>query len=247
MESFKLDVLVVEDNLSFALELSMMLEDIGYNVIGHVDNAAEALELILSKMPDIILMDHDIKGEMTGIELGNKIRHLDIPILYITSFGNEEHYEEAKKSNMIGYLVKPIQKYSLRSALELSMQNALLRSSDKDENEEQFLLKEHVFVKKKGVYHKVPIASIAYVSSNDNYSEITTDKGQTFVVRYPLSKMEEMLPSNDFMRIHRQYIICMQKIESVNLQDGVLMMLGKEIPISRPNRKLLSERLKMWS
>ncbi|RMD98814.1 MAG: DNA-binding response regulator [Bacteroidetes bacterium] len=247
MESFKLDVLVVEDNLSFALELSMMLEDIGYNVIGHVDNAAEALELILSKMPDIILMDHDIKGEMTGIELGNKIRHLDIPILYITSFGNEEHYEEAKKSNMIGYLVKPIQKYSLRSALELSMQNALLRSSDKDENEEQFLLKEHVFVKKKGVYHKVPIASIAYVSSNDNYSEITTDKGQTFVVRFPLSKMEEMLPSNDFMRIHRQYIICMQKIESVNLQDGVLMMLGKEIPISRPNRKLLSERLKMWS
>ncbi|MAT55994.1 MAG: hypothetical protein CMN32_16085 [Saprospirales bacterium] len=247
MESFKLDVLVVEDNLSFALELSMMLEDIGYNVIGQVDNAAEALELIFSKMPDIILMDHDIKGEMTGIELGNKIRHLDIPILYITSFGNEEHYEEAKKSNMIGYLVKPIQKYSLRSALELSMQNALLRSSDKDENEEQFLLKEHVFVKKKGVYHKVPIASIAYVSSNDNYSEITTDKGQTFVVRFPLSKMEEMLPSNDFMRIHRQYIICMQKIDSVNLQDGVLMMLGEQIPISRPNRKLLSERLNMWS
>ena len=242
-----MDVLVVEDNLSFALELSMMLEDIGYNVIGQVDNAAEALELIFSKMPDIILMDHDIKGEMTGIELGNKIRHLDIPILYITSFGNEEHYEEAKKSNMIGYLVKPIQKYSLRSALELSMQNALLRSSDKDENEEQFLLKEHVFVKKKGVYHKVPIASIAYVSSNDNYSEITTDKGQTFVVRFPLSKMEEMLPSNDFMRIHRQYIICMQKIDSVNLQDGVLMMLGEQIPISRPNRKLLSERLNMWS
>ena len=127
------------------------------------------------------------------------------------------------------------------------MQNALLRSSDKDENEEQFLLKEHVFVKKKGVYHKVPIASIAYVSSNDNYSEITTDKGQTFVVRFPLSKMEEMLPSNDFMRIHRQYIICMQKIDSVNLQDGVLMMLGEQIPISRPNRKLLSERLNMWS
>ena len=100
MESFKLDVLVVEDNLSFALELSMMLEDIGYNVIGQVDNAAEALELIFSKMPDIILMDHDIKGEMTGIELGNKIRHLDIPILYITSFGNEEHYEEVCTKTM---------------------------------------------------------------------------------------------------------------------------------------------------
>ncbi len=72
MDTFKLDVLIVEDNLSFSLELAMLIEEIGYNVIGTADNAKDALSLIYDKKPGIILMDHEIKGDMTGIELGEK-------------------------------------------------------------------------------------------------------------------------------------------------------------------------------
>ena len=82
MESFKLDILIVEDNLSFSLELAILVNDIGYNVIGPVDNAKEALELIYGRKPDIILMDHEIKGDMMGIELGEKIQHLKNPALF---------------------------------------------------------------------------------------------------------------------------------------------------------------------
>ena len=109
------------DDLSFALELEMLVQEIGYQVAGVVDNSASALEIIYSERVDFILMDIEIKGRMTGLELGKKLRPIKIPILYITSFGNEAHYEEAQKSNIVGYLVKPIDKYTLRTAISLAV------------------------------------------------------------------------------------------------------------------------------
>ena len=121
MDELKLDVLIVEDNLSFALELEMLIQEIGYNIVGRVDNSDEALEIILNKQPDFILMDVDIKGNMTGIEIGDKIKHLDIPILFITSFGDDVHYQKAKQTLMVGYLVKPIDKFTLLTSIQLAM------------------------------------------------------------------------------------------------------------------------------
>lgn len=249
MESFKLDILIVEDNLSFSLELAILVNDIGYNVIGPVDNAKEALELIYGRKPDIILMDHEIKGDMMGIELGEKIQHLNIPILYITSFGDDEHYNRAKKSNMIGYLVKPIEKISLRTALELSVQNAYLKSKEtgqeKPATNNQFLSKECLFIKKNGTFHRLAIAAITYIMSNDNYSEIFTSDGGSFIARTPLSKLEEMLPAEDFMRTHRQYIIRLDKVDVIELYEGFIKIGGEKLPITRDKRRELSAMLKI--
>ena len=249
MEEFKLNILIVEDNLSFALELVMLIEEIGYNVIGPVDNAKDAEELIYSKRPDIILMDHEIKGDLMGIELGEKIRPLNIPILYITSFGDDSHYEKAKKSNMIGYLVKPIEKISLRTALELAVQNAHLKRNPTEKTPNravnQFLSKECLFVKKQGTYHKLEISKIAYVKSNDNYCEILSADGGKFIARIPMSEMEAILPSEAFMRIHRQYIARLDKIDVVDLQVGFLKILDVELPITREKRRELSEMLRV--
>lgn len=246
MEQFKLNVLIVEDNLSFALELEMQVEDIGYNVIGRVDNSAEALEIIMSDQPDIILMDVDIKGRLSGLEIGERIKHLNTPILYITSYGDEEHYAKAQESNMIGYLVKPIEKYSLKTALQLAFQNAhhIQPTANKEERDNHFLSKDYIFFKKKGAFFKVPIQSIAFVQSNNNYCETHTEDKEVFISRISISQMEEMLPSSDFMRTHRQYIVKLDKIDAVNFQDGTLKIIGKEIPVSRGKRSEIAEMIR---
>ncbi len=249
MEPFKLNVLIVEDNLSFALELAMLVEEIGYNVIGPVDNSAEALELILSKKPEVILMDHQLKGEMTGIELGEKIKHLHIPILYITSFGTDEHYSQAKKSNMVGYLVKPVEKITLYSALELTLQNAYLKQKDQRQTIspeiDHFLSNECLFIKKKGIFHKLAKSAIAYIGSDDNYVKIVTTDKEEFVTRTPLNKIEEMLPAKDFMRTHRQYIVGLDKIQAFDMNEGTLTVAGQKIPISRVKRREISDLIRM--
>ena len=246
MKPFKLNVLIVEDNLSFALELEMQVEDIGYHVIGRVDNSAEALEIILGEQPDIILMDIDIKGRLSGLEIGERIKHLNIPILFITSFGDEEHYAKAQESNMIGYLVKPIEKFSLKTALQLAFLNAhhIQPKETKEDVENHFLSKDYIFFKKKGAFYKVPIQSIAFVHSNNNYCETHTEEKEVFISRISISQMEEMLPSSDFMRTHRQYIVKLDKIDAVNFQDGILKIIGKEIPVSRGKRTEIAEMIR---
>ena len=250
MREFKLDVLIVEDNLSFSLELEMQLEEIGYHVIGRVDNSGEALDIIYSKEPDLILMDIDIKGHLTGVEIGTKIKHLNIPILYITSFGDDEHYAAAQASNMIGYLVKPIEKYTLKTTLQLMISNAFL--GDKAEpkinhKDTQFLANDHLYIKKKGVFHKVLIDSIAYVQSHDNYCETITIDGNIFVSRTTISSMEELLPAKNFIRSHRKFIVNLTKIDLINFQDSTIKIEQKELPISRAKRKELASRINMLS
>lgn len=243
MNTFQVNILIVEDNLSFALELQMLLEELNYNVIGRVDNSGEALDLIYSKNPDLILMDIDIKGNLTGLEIGKKIKHLNIPILFITSLSNSTHYEQAQASNMIGYLVKPVDKITLRTTLELAItrahQSKVSNVNEEESAAENFVSKNAFFFKKKGTYHKVKITQIAYIKSDDNYCLTTTLSGETFTTRITISKMEKLLPNNQFIRTHRQYIVQTEHIDSIDFQDSTLKIQQKEIPVSRTKRKEL--------
>ena len=124
MATFSLKILIVEDSPSFALELQMLLEELGYEVLATVDNSEEALRIIYNTQPDLILMDIGIKGAMSGIEIGDKIQDLQIPILYITAAKDREYYKAAQQSNMIGYMVKPVERISLKTAIQLSISKA---------------------------------------------------------------------------------------------------------------------------
>ena len=179
MDSFQINVLIVEDNLSFAIELEMLIKELNYGVAGRVASSGEAFDVIYSTPPDLILMDVDIKGNLTGLELGQKIKHLDIPIIYITSLKDEKHYKQAEGSNMVGYLVKPVDKITLRSTIELALnRNSKAQQGgsyqEVDGLSDNFISKDVFFFKKKGTYHKVKIGNIAFIRSDDNYCETTT-------------------------------------------------------------------------
>lgn len=253
-----LSILIVEDDLSFALELDMLVREIGYNVIGRIDNSAEALEAILSESPDLILMDIDIRGKLTGIEIAQKIKHLPIPILFITSFGQEEYYNQAKETNSIGFLVKPINKYSLQSALEMAIRSIGTKAVKQDneiqkeaipqaaspKEEDAFPLKEFLFFKKKNVFQKVKIADILYIEANGDYCVAHTESG-SFIASQRLTKMEEMLEQYPFLRVHRSYVVNLKSISSVEPNDNIIHLGDKQIPYSRSNRDALLEQIRM--
>lgn len=112
-----LRILIVENNLAGALKMQLQLEKNGHTVIGRPNNSSDALKSIQAVPPDLILMDTDLSGEKAGIGLAKQIRFLNIPILFTTLFGSEEEFNLTSQLNMIGYLVKPIDKFSLLSIL----------------------------------------------------------------------------------------------------------------------------------
>ena len=244
MTSADLSILIVEDDFSFSLELEMLVKNIGYTVLASVDNSAKALEYIFADQPDLILMDVDINGKLTGIELAEKIQNLDIPILFITSFKQSDIYHRAKQTNFIGYMVKPVEEYSLRSSIELAINNLSLKNNIPPTEVTAFPFKKDLFFKKKGVFKKIRIDQIHFIEAHGNYS-ITNTMDDKLTTSLSLSELEIILKDHYFMRVHRSYVINLQKITTLDIVNNKVWIGQQIVPISRANKMKLIEAVRL--
>ena len=90
-------VLLVEDDWIIAKEISYNLQDMGFEVAGCIDNAEEALKQIKIIQPDLIILDIDLAGEMTGIELATQLKKEgNIPFIFLTALADSQTVEKAK-------------------------------------------------------------------------------------------------------------------------------------------------------
>jgi PAS domain S-box-containing protein len=118
----KSSVLIAEDEGILAIELKKRLEKLGYKVLAVASSGEEAIELAARHKPDLILMDIVLKGEMDGIEAADKIRgFLNVPVIYLTAYSDEDTVKRAKLTEPFGYLVKPYNDKELQIALEVTL------------------------------------------------------------------------------------------------------------------------------
>jgi two-component system cell cycle sensor histidine kinase/response regulator CckA len=112
-------ILVVEDESLVAEELSMRLKQLGYDVGGVVDNAADAFAYVSVVRPDLALVDIHIKGPLTGIDIARRFRtEFDVPVIFLTAHADSATLKEATATEPFGYIVKPFDKRSLAATLE---------------------------------------------------------------------------------------------------------------------------------
>jgi len=234
----QLNLLIVEDSVSYSIELEQLATKIGYNVIGVTDNSADALDIIFSQQPDIVLMDINIKGRLSGIEIGKRIHHLDIPILYITSYDDKETYQEALSSNLVGYIVKPVDNKTLATSLKLLLNsNPKIQSIDGRAHIKQKQDDDFIFFMKNNVYQKVKIPNIEIIKSEDNYCSFTLEDGTNYLLRIKLNAVEDLLKDYSFIRCHRQYIVNKKKIRKVDVQVNSIQVGNNDIPFSRSKKQ----------
>jgi CheY-like chemotaxis protein len=111
-------VLLVEDDEIIAFLHKHFLEKCGYETIETVDNGLDAIEDVRKLLPDAVLMDIRINGELDGIETATKIREFsDAPIIFLTGNSDDGTLERAKLTARSGYLIKPIRQEELCEAI----------------------------------------------------------------------------------------------------------------------------------
>ncbi|UTB31985.1 MAG: response regulator [Methanobacterium sp. ERen5] len=129
----KTNILVVEDENILALGLKKKLENLGYAVTGMADSGEETFRQIEANVPDLILMDIVIKGEMDGIETAAKLKKsYSIPVIYLTAYADDEILKRAARTEPYGYILKPYKEKELKANIEM----AIYRK--KSENDETF-------------------------------------------------------------------------------------------------------------
>lgn len=112
-------MLIVEDEQLVSHLLENYVKESGCcSVVGSVDNGDDALKIVQECNPDVVLMDVRIEGEKDGIETANLIsKNNKIPIIYTSGNSDEKTMERARKTNMLDFLVKPINKEQLMRLL----------------------------------------------------------------------------------------------------------------------------------
>jgi signal transduction histidine kinase len=115
-------ILIVEDESIIAMTLRHTLEDLGYEVIDAVSSGDAAIQAVSRGGVDLILMDINIDGDIDGIETATKIRQQhNIPIIYLTSYADDETIARAEKTGSFGYIIKPFKGREVRAAIQIAL------------------------------------------------------------------------------------------------------------------------------
>ena len=118
-------ILVVEDDPLAADDLSVQLEQLGYEVAGTAATGDQAVQMARREQPGLVLMDVFLSGSMDGIEAAAEIqRSLQIPVVYLSAYSGEETLERAKITEPLGYILKPYTQRELHAVLSMAFYKA---------------------------------------------------------------------------------------------------------------------------
>lgn len=119
MDAFR--ILLVEDDALEAMDIKRTLESFGYSVPDVTSRGEDAIKKASELMPDLVLMDIILKGDINGIEAAKEIKKLKIPIIYLTAHSDEVTVQRTKLTDPYGYLIKPYDSIELKYAIELAI------------------------------------------------------------------------------------------------------------------------------
>lgn len=115
-------ILIVEDEALIATEIEFALRRLGYGVAGKARNGDKALDLMANCRPDLALLDIDIQGTLSGIDLARVIRRkYNYPFVFLTAFSDRATLDSLKDTMPYGYIVKPFNRGELLSTIELAL------------------------------------------------------------------------------------------------------------------------------
>lgn len=115
-------IMIVEDETIVALDIKGRLNMLGYEVVAHATNGADALRLAGEHKPDLILMDIMIDGDMDGIATAQAIQKtLFVPVVYLTAYADDDTLSRAKTTGPFGYIIKPFEDRELKLTIEMAL------------------------------------------------------------------------------------------------------------------------------
>jgi DNA-binding LytR/AlgR family response regulator len=226
--------LIVDDNDMSRLTLHQLALQTGsLQVNGECKDAMEAHRNITANPPDLVFLDIEMPG-MTGIEL---LKILPKKTLVILTTSKKQYAAEAFTLNVVDYLVKPVTLPRLMQAVE-KVRDILLRNDSEVKTVED----NYLFIKDNSVLKKIKVEDILWIEAMGDYIKIRT-QNQWHIVHTTLKAVEEKINSPRLMRIHRSYIISLDKIDSI--EDGVVNIFNTPIPVAESYRSKLIQKIKL--
>jgi DNA-binding LytR/AlgR family response regulator len=232
----KVQCLIVDDEPVAREILENHLARIGaLNVVGSCKNAIEAFNYINSENIDLIFLDINMP-EITGLSFARSINK-NIKIIFTTAY--REYAVDGFNLQAVDYLLKPISFERLLQSIDKYL-GENMRTQLPQETEIVQEKHDCFFVRSDRKMIKIPFNEILFIESLADYIKIHLLE-KAVVTRETISSIEAKLPKNNFIRVHRSFIVALSAIDSFT--NELVEIRKKQIPVSRSYRKTVLERL----
>lgn len=249
----KINVLVVEDESIVSKDIQNSLTKLGYCVVGAAPSGEKAIELAESLQPDVILMDIMLKGQMNGIEAADHIKNeFKIPVIFLTAYADSATLSKAKITEPYGYIIKPFKEIDIHTSIEMAIykhgkEQEVIKERDflhsLVENKEANTT-DSIFIKANSKLIKINKSNIYYIEALKDYVVIHT-KDTRYTIHSTMKDIEIKMGLDEFVRVHRSFIVRLDKIASIDFPNLYLEDEKKMIPIGGSYREELSNRINM--
>lgn len=228
--------LIVDDNDIARTTLAHLAKPVpNLTIVNQYSNAIEAYNHLQNSPVDLIFLDIEMP-EMTGIELTKALLGKETIIIFTSS--NKEYALEAFELNIADYILKPVMPARFLQAVSKAQSILDSRKEDVEVTKDEFL-----FVRDSNITRRLKLDDIFYAEAMGDYVKFYT-REKMFAIHGTMKSAEERLPKDNFIRVHRSFIIAVDKIDT--LQDGGIMINGKFIPVADAYRKALNTKMNVF-
>ncbi len=246
----KIRIVIIDDESPGRELIKHYLNEVdGVEIIGECSDGFEGLKTISSLKPDLVFLDIQMP-RLTGIELVEVLTEKP-EIIFITAY--DQFALRAFELNAVDYLLKPFEKRRFLEAVNKAIEK--ITSGKGNKEEASHLLRKmpepsaalnRVVVRKANAINIIPVETIKYVAAEDDYVMIYHAEGKA-LKQQTMKYYEDNLPREDFVRVHRSFIIRISEIKKIEPygKDNHIAILhsGEKIPVSRSGFSNLKEEL----
>jgi DNA-binding LytR/AlgR family response regulator len=233
----KLRCLLIDDEPMALTVLASYIDSIeGLEIVAECGNVFDALAVLQKKKVDVMFLDIKMP-KMLGIDF---LRNLSSPPKVIMVTAYREYAVESYDLDVVDYLVKPVSfERFFKSITRLYREFGMETSAGSEKETAQ--ADPFVYMKVDRDMVKVYLHDILYIESLKDYVRLFMSHGGTLIVRQSMNAMEDLLSDRMFIRVHRSYMVSLDRISSYN---GIVIKLDKtEIPIGRLYKQAVLDRL----
>lgn len=243
-------VLIVDDEAPARDRLRQLTQDLGdHTIVGEAGNGRQALDLAAQLAPDVVLLDIRMPG-LNGIETAHHFNRLEHPPAVIFTTAYDEYAIDAFEAHAIGYVLKPVRRERLKSALHAAARlndSTLAEVADRSGVSGK---RKHVCAHVQGELKLIALEDIAYFVADQKYVRVHHDRGQDLID--DSLKTLEMEFADEFVRIHRSALVAVARIESLKKSpDGQVSVTMRDaiateesLAISRRHLATVRRRIK---
>jgi two-component system LytT family response regulator len=240
-----LTAIIIDDEHYARLNLCTLLKEYcpEINVVGKTGSLLEAKKLIYDLKPEVLFLDINMP-KLNGFEFLESLSEKDFKIIFVTAF--KEYGIQAVKVNAVDYLLKPVSIKELQQSVKKLVELKLNLTHDNNKSKNNH---DKIIISQIQGHTILDVEEITRLTADDNYTTLFLKDKNKIIASKTLKHFEDILPKDNFVRIHRSEIINILFLKEISFEDGGIAVMkdGTSISISKGKLPFVLEKVKEHS